>query len=165
VSAVPTALEGVEVAVESAEQLGLGAGAALQLAVVVEVRLVTGEPEEFAVAEVREAGEVGGAQGEPELPAFPQLPRELEPAVFGKLVGGDVLRVQVRAQRHGLRRRRRDRPAAAHEILRDMTTGWVLPHGLQVVADLGVADALHAEPRGHTFMTDTHCDVPSGLPT
>jgi len=58
-----------------------------------------------------------------------------------------------------------DRPAAAHEILRDMTTGWVLPHGLQVVADLGVADALDDEPRGHTFMTDTHCDVPSGLPT
>jgi len=35
-------------------------------------------------------------------------------------------------------------PASAppHELLRDMTTGWVLTRSLQVVADLGVADAL-----------------------
>ena len=32
--------------------------------------------------------------------------------------------------------------ASAHELLRHMTTGWGLTRGVQVVADLGVADAL-----------------------
>ena len=36
--------------------------------------------------------------------------------------------------------------AAPHELLRDMTTGWVLTRSLQVVADLGVADALGDAP-------------------
>src|SRR5438046_2152901 len=38
-------------------------------------------------------------------------------------------------------------PAAPHELLRDMTTGWVLTRGLQCVADLGVADALDDTPQ------------------
>ena len=38
-------------------------------------------------------------------------------------------------------------PAAPHEVLRDMTTGWVLTRGLQCVADLGVADALDDTPQ------------------
>ena len=38
-------------------------------------------------------------------------------------------------------------PPPPHEVLRDTTTGWVLTRGLQVVADLGVADALGDEPQ------------------
>ena len=37
-------------------------------------------------------------------------------------------------------------PTSPHELLRHMTTGWVLTRGLQVVADLGVADALGEAP-------------------
>lgn len=37
-------------------------------------------------------------------------------------------------------------PTPPHELLRDMTTGWVLTRSLQVVADLGVADALGDAP-------------------
>lgn len=38
-------------------------------------------------------------------------------------------------------------PPAPHEVLRDMAAGWVLPRSLQVVADLGVADALGDAPQ------------------
>jgi hypothetical protein len=37
-------------------------------------------------------------------------------------------------------------PTPPHDLLKDMSTGWVLTRGLQVVADLGVADAVGDAP-------------------
>ena len=65
------ALEGDEIRVEGVEQFGIAAGAAAQFAVVVAIRFVPGDVDQLAVPEVRQAREIGGAQGEAQFAALP----------------------------------------------------------------------------------------------
>lgn len=58
--------------------------------------------------------------------------------------------------------------ASAHEVLRHMTTGWGLTRGVQVVADLGVTDALDdaSTPAAETgaHLRDLERVLPRGAP-
>ena len=54
-------------------------------------------------------------------------------------------------------------PAAPHEVLRNMTTGWVLTRGLQTVTDFGVADALGDTPQSVTSLAQSTGTHPQAL--
>ena len=56
-------------------------------------------------------------------------------------------------------------PASAppHDLLKDMATGWVLTRGLQVVADLGVADALGDAPVSSAELAESTGAHPQAL--
>src|SRR5258707_14294575 len=105
--AVPSTLEGFEIALECGKQIRFRTRPAAKLAVVVAIRFVFRKKDEVAAAEVREAGEIKGAQCEAKFAAVEELGGELEPALLGQLVCGHRFFAQVwrRGHRLGLRGR------------------------------------------------------------
>ena len=97
---VPDTFKREERLVESLKEAGISPGPALQFRIVVEIGFVTGEANEVALAEVGERAEIKSAQGEAQIAFVDQLASETGPAVFGKLIGGDIFLVEIRGDRN-----------------------------------------------------------------